>query len=881
MAAAFGGELSIALLFFGSRPEIFRKYREDEGAGRLLPVTPWAPPLPVGCGYHVVISRSSCGLMVMETFLNRRCVVQMNISAFREFEVSTNELRKSCDLQPVGFETSADFPAETQRLGQQRAVDAIRFGIQIRDDGHNVFVLGPPGSNRHGLAEELAKERAASQSPPGDWCYVNNFGDPERPQYLHFPAGRGRQFRKDMLDLIEDLRAAIPAVFESDDYRAQLKAVEEKTQKEVEAHAKSLEDRARKENIAVLQTSTGYVLAPILDGKVIDEKEFSKRPVEERKAAQEAIERLSKELQTHIEQIPRLQKRHRERVKALNREVTEHAVGVSLSDLMEKYLALPAVVAYLEEVRNDMIENADDFQAPKSTPLPFLRRDASQSFSQYEVNLVVSNDEDAAAPVVFETNPSYTNIIGKIEHRAEMGALFTDFRMIRPGALLAANGGYLILDMHRILSRPFIWDALKQALFAKQVRIESPGEAYGFVSTSTLQPEPIPLDIKVILVGERWLYHLLAIYDSEFNDLFKVAADLDDDLERTGDNVAAFASLIAARIREKELLPFDLDAMQKIVEQRARRASDSERLSMHMGSLEDLLAQADFWARQREAQTVDASDVVKAIREMARRLGRMRSRILDAIQRDTLLIDTDGACVGQVNGLSVTDLGEFRFGHPVRITATTRVGSGRVVDIEREVKLGGPIHSKGVMILAAALSSRYARELPLSLHANIVFEQSYGGVEGDSASVAELCALLSSLADIPIRQNVAITGSTDQLGRIQVIGGVNEKIEGFFDLCKKRGLDGGNGVIIPRDNVKHLMLREDVVEAVEQGRFNVFAVKGVDEALTLLTGVEAGRRDDSGEFPVDSVNHQVEQQLIRYAGLRRSFAESSNGDDKE
>ena len=805
----------------------------------------------------------------------------MNISAFREFEVPTGKLRNSCDLQTAGFATSADFPSPAQRLGQQRAIDAIRFGLQIHDDGHNVFVLGPTGSNRHGLAEELAKERAASESPPGDWCYVNNFSDPERPQHLHFPPGSGRQFRKDMLDLIEDLRAAIPAAFESDDYRAQLKVVEEKTQVEVEAHTKSLEDRAKSENIAVLQTPTGYVLAPIRDGKVIDDKEFSKRPEAEREAAKEAIERLSKELQAHIEEIPRLQKRHRERVRALNREVTKHAVGVPLTELMEKYLTLPEVVAYLEEVRNDIIEHAEDFQAPEHPTLPFLRQDSSQTFGQYEVNLVVSNDEEDAAPVVFEPNPHYTNIIGKIEHRAEMGALLTDFRMIRPGALLTANGGYLILDIHRLLGRPFVWEALKQALFAKQLRIESPGEAYGFVSTTTLQPEPIPLDVKVILIGERWLYHLLAIYDSEFNDLFKVAADLDDDLQRTGDNVEAYASLIASRIREKNLLPFGLDAMQKVVEQRARQADDSERLSLHMGSLEDLLVQADFWARQRDSENVAASDVMQAISEMARRLGRMRSRIIDAIRRDTLLIDTEGSCIGQVNGLSVTDLGDFRFGHPVRITATTRIGAGRVVDIEREVELGGPIHSKGVLILAAALSSRYARETPLSLHANIVFEQSYGGVEGDSASVAELCALLSSIAEVPIRQNVAVTGSTNQLGRIQVIGGVNEKIEGYFDLCKERGLDGTHGVIIPHDNVKHLMLREDVVEAVAQRQFNVFAVKSVDEALSILTGVEAGQRDDNGDFPADSVNGRVETQLIRYAGLRKSFAEGSNNDDNK
>jgi len=805
----------------------------------------------------------------------------MNSHAFHEFEVATNELRKCCDLQTVGFKSSADFPSVTGRLGQQRASDAIRFGIQIRDDGHNVFVLGPPGSNRHGLAEELAKERASSEAPPGDWCYVNNFADTERPLNLHFPTGRGREFRKDMLELIEELRAAIPAAFEGDDYRAQLKALEAETQKEVEAQSRELEEHAKSENIAVMQTPTGYVLAPVKDGKVIDDKEFAEQPEAERKAVQAAIERLSEELQAHVEQIPKLKKKHRERVKALNREVTEHAVGMSLSELKTKHQDLPDVVTYLDDVQKNIVENAEDFQAPEPSSLPFLHRDSSQSFGQYEVNLLVSNDEDDAAPVIFESNPSYTNIIGKIEHRAEMGALFTDFSMIRPGALLKANGGYLILDMHRILSRPFVWDGLKQALFAKQVRIESPGEAYGFVSTATLQPEPIPLDVKIILIGERWLYHLLAIYDSEFNDLFKVAADFDDDLERTDDNLAAYAALIAERIHDKKLLPFDIDAIQKVLEHRARRADDSERLSMHMSSLQDLLLQSDFWARQRESQSVNSGDVTKAIDEMARRLGRMQARIVDAIDRNTLLIDTEGSCVGQVNGLSVTDLGGYRFGHPVRITATTRIGSGRVVDIEREVELGGPVHSKGVMILSAALSARFARELPLSLHANIVFEQSYGGVEGDSASVAELCALLSSLAAVPIQQNIAITGSTNQLGRVQVIGGVNEKIEGFFDLCVKRGLDGSQGVIIPADNIKHLMLREDVVTAVEEQRFRIFAVHRVDDALSILTGVVAGERDGNGQFPEGSVNDRVEQQLVRYAELRKTFAGGSNGDDEK
>ena len=804
----------------------------------------------------------------------------MNVTTdiIRKYRVTVNDLRRSCEPSGVNFESSDQLPPGKRHLGQQRAIDAIRFGIQIESDGHNVFVLGPPGSHRHGLAEELSKEHAAKRKAPDDWCYVNNFADSERPHTLSFPAGRGGIFRQDMSDLIDELRLSIPAMFEGDDYRSQLKAVEAETQKEVEDQWKKLEDHASSQDIGVLHTPTGYVLAPVKDGKVIDEEEFAKLPKSERKKLQNAIQVLSEELQSNIEHLPQLRKKHREQVMALNRQVTEHAVRVLLSDLRNKYRNLPAVVTYLDDVQKNIIENAEDFRAPDSSSLPFLSRNTSELYSQYEVNLVVSNDEKATAPVVFESNPNYTNIIGKVEYRAEMGALLTDFRMIRSGALMAANGGYLILDMHRVLSRPFVWDALKQSLFAKQVRIESPGETYGFISTVTLKPEPIPLDIKVVLVGERWLYYLLSVYDSEFNDLFKVAADFDDNLKRDDENVEAYMMLIADRIRERNLLPFSRSAMQKVMEQRSRRAEDSERLSMHMRSLEDLLTQSDYWARQGGAKRVDASDVRKAIDEIARRLGRTQARIAEAIQRDTLLIDTKGVCVGQVNGLSVVDLGEFRFGFPVRITATTRIGTGKVVDIEREVELGGAIHSKGVMILSAALSSRYAREVPLSLHGNIVFEQSYGGVEGDSASVAELCALLSSLSGVPILQNFAVTGSINQLGRIQVVGGINEKIEGFFDVCKERGLDGSHGVIIPIDNVKHLMLREDVVDAVDQGLFDVFAVRDIDEALSILTGIEAGQRNEDGEFPKDTVNEYVEKQLVRYARLRRDFAKKPNED---
>lgn len=796
----------------------------------------------------------------------------MATESSHNFSVPVAELRKVCDSLPPEFERSDRLPAGKPYLGQQRAIDALQFGIEIDRDGYNIFVLGPHGSHRHGLAGDLAREKAKDRGAPSDWCYVNNFSDTERPRALCFDAGKGAEFRADIHDLLEELRLAIPAAFDGEDYRNQLKALEEGAQKEVEEQWQSLDKQAAREDVGVLKTPTGYVLAPIRDGKVLGDEEFANLPDAEREKIQAAIGRLTDGLQERIEQMPRLRKKHRERVRSLNREVTTHAVGVLLAELRKKYRASERVAAYLDEVQQDIIDNADNFLQTEAPPMPFVSRDPSRLFGQYEVNLVVRSDPKGAAPVVYESNPTYQNIIGKVEYRAEMGTLVTDYRLIRSGALLRANGGFLILDMHRILSRPFVWEALKQSLLAKSVRIESPGEMYGFASTATLQPESIPLDIKIILIGDRRLYHLLCIYDSEFSELFMVAADLDDDLERSDDNVADYALLIAERAAAQDLLPFDRAAMQRVIEQRSRQAEDGERLSMHMRSLDDLLMQADYWARQHGNDLVRRDDVTEAIVQQERRLGRMQSKALEAIAREVLLIDTSGDVVGQVNGLSVVDLGAFRYGHPVRITATTRIGTGDVVDIEREVELGGAIHSKGMMILSAALTSRYATDLPLSLHGSVVFEQSYGGVEGDSASVAELCALLSSLSGLPVKQSIAITGSINQLGRIQVVGGINEKIEGFFRVCEERGLDGSHGVVIPSDNIKHLMLREEVVDAVREGRFSIFSANDIDEAITLLTGVVAGQPDENGRFPQGSVNAMVEEKLVNYATRRKGFS---------
>jgi len=792
--------------------------------------------------------------------------------------VPAAQLRRGCEPLISAARADQEKSNELTYLGQQRAVESLRFGIQMEREGYNVFVLGPIGSNRHELVRGLTRARASEKGAPDDWCYVNNFSNPERPRALRLPPGKAPEFRDKMHSLIEEIRLAIPAVFEDDDYRNQRKALDAETQKEVEEQLRRIEEQAKKEGIAVLQTPTGYVLAPLHNGKVLDDKEFEKLPSEKQKSIHAAIQRLSEELEARVESLPRLRKRHHERIRDLEREVTSHTVSVLLEELKADYRELPDVVSYLDDVEQDVVANAKEFRQEDGATLPFLRQDSSAVLASYEVNLVVSNEFGKPAPVVYEPNPSYPNLIGKIEHRAEMGALLTDFRMVRVGALQQANGGYLILDIHRILGRPFVWEALKQALFARQVRIESPADALGFVSTTTLKPESIPLDVKVVLIGERWLYYILSNYDKEFSSLFKIAADFDDVLERSDENVQAFAQLTHQRTESCRLLPFEAAAVARVIEQRVRGAEDSERLSMDISSLDDLLTQADYWARQRSATSVSVDDVIRAIKRRDHRLSRVEERVVDAIQRQTILIDTSGSCVGQINGLAVVDLGDYRFGHPVRITATTRIGTGDVVDIEREVELGGAIHSKGMLILSAALSARYAPEIPLSLHGSVVFEQSYSGVEGDSASVAELCALLSSLSNVPVLQSIACTGSVNQLGRIQAVGGVNDKIEGFYEVCRQRGLDGSHGVVIPRDNVKHLMLAEEIVESVEKREFSIYAAQHIDEAIEILTGATAGDRGSDDQFPEGSVNRKVEDQLIHYARKRKSFLETTNGD---
>lgn len=788
-----------------------------------------------------------------------------------------------CDPHQFSFETTAELEELTQIIGQTRAQQAVDFGVDIQREGYNVFAMGPSGMGKHAMVRDALERRAALRPTPPDWVYVNNFEQSHRPHALRLPPGRGNALARDMAHLIEDLSTAIPAAFESDEYRASAQAIEDEYRERQSKAFDELAANAAARNIKLFRTPAGFAFAPMGDGKVLGPEEFERLPKAEQERIEQVVAELQAQLQTSIQQIPQWRKESREKLKNLNHDVTMAAVGHFIADLKESYKDLPEVIKYLDAVAADVVEHVDDFRRedgaenPLGGPAP-----KPTELHRYKVNVLVDNSDTRGAPVVYLDHPTYQDLVGRAEHLAQFGTLVTDFTLLKPGALHRANGGYLMLDAHKLLLHPFAWEGLKRALYANKVTIESLEKMLSLVSTVSLEPAPIPLDIKVVLLGDRFLYYLLYEYDPDFGELFKVQADFESRIDRTPENNQLYARLIATLAKKEQLRPFDRYAVARIIEYGARLVEDAEKLSTHMRSIADLLREADYWACKRGSPVITADDVQHAIEQQIHRAGRVRDNLQEEIRRGTILIDTTRAVVGQINGLSVVGLGNFAFGQPSRITATVRLGEGHVVDIEREVELGGAIHSKGVMILSSFLAARYAQKHPLSLTASLVFEQSYGHVDGDSASMAELCALLSALANIPIRQSLAITGSVNQNGEAQPIGGVNEKIEGFFDVCRARGLDGSHGVLIPSSNVKHLMLRRDVVEAAEKGLFHVYAYDNVDEAFELLTGVPAGAPDEEGNFPPDSANGRVQARLDKMAEIRASFGDRhKHGDDEE
>jgi predicted ATP-dependent protease len=785
---------------------------------------------------------------------------------------------RACEPSDLPFETTADLPDLAEVVGQQRAAEAIRLGIGIRREGFNLFALGPICSGRHSTVRRFLEEQAAGEPVPSDWCYVNNFGDPQSPVALELPAGKGCELRSDVDELLEELRVVLPAVFESKEYQAQKESIDAEVKEKQSKAIGDLDARAKERGVALLRTPVGFVFAPAGKEGVLPPEEFEKLPPEERDRIEKEVKALQEELEGLIHQVRDWEREGREKLKLLDEEVATAAIGHLLEDLRVKYSSVPAVGRHLEALQQDLVEHVGEFLKPPDSVAATLLGISSpggregRTLRRYRVNVLVDHSETRGAPVVYEGHPSYPNLIGGIEHIAQMGTLVTDFSLVKAGALLQANGGYLILDAREVLMQPFAWESLKKALSSGEISIESPGQWLGLASTVSLSPEPIPLSVKVVLIGERLLYYLLCQLDPEFNDLFKVAADFNDQIARTPENQTLYARLIATLARREKLLDFDRPAVARLIERCAREAGDAERLSARIGLMADLMREADYWARLEGRTVIGTGDVEQAVSQQVRRADRLYGLIQEEILRGTILVDVRGSRVGQVNGISVIELGRFAFGRPSRITARVRPGRGEVIDIEREVELGGPIHSKGVLILAGFLGERYARTVPLALSASLVFEQSYGGVEGDSASSAELCALLSALAELPVKQGIALTGSVSQQGQIQAVGGINEKIEGFFDTCRARGLTGDQGVVLPAANVSHLMLRKDVVEAASAGKFSLYPVSTIDEAIEILTGLPAGVRDGVGRYPPESVNGRVESRLGGFAQLQREFA---------
>ena len=782
------------------------------------------------------------------------------------------------DPEQFSFTTTAELEDLAQIIGQARATEAIQFGIGIRREGYNLFVLGPPGTGRHAIVRRFLEEQAAREQPPTDWCYVNNFDQPHKPRALRLPPGIGVKLRQDMERVLEDLKGAIPAAFENEEYRARRQELEERLKERHEQAFEELRKQAEVHHIALIRTPAGMAFAPTRKGEVLSPEEFQKLPEAEQKRIEAVIATLQESLEKIIHQLPQWKRESQQRTRDLERDVTLAAVGHLIAELRKEYAALPEVLDYLDAVQQAVIENADDFKHTEEGPelslfgISISRAGRAPSLRQYQVNVLVDHGATRGAPVVYEDSPAYQELIGRVEHQAQMGALLTDFTLIKPGALHRANGGYLVLDARKVLLQPYAWEGLKRCLSAREIRIESLGQMLSLISTVSLEPAPIPLNVKVVLLGERILYYLLYHFDPDFRELFKVAADFEESMHREPESPLLYARLIATLARRDNLLPLDRGACARVIEQAARLVADMERLSIRVQDITDLLREADHWARAAGRDVVTRDDVQRAVDARIRRADRVRERMQDEIRRATILIDTAGARTGQVNGLSVVQLGELAFGHPSRLTARVRLGKGEVLDIQREVELSGPIHSKGVLILAGFLGARYCAERPLALSASLVFEQTYGAVEGDSASSAELYALLSALAEAPIKQSLAVTGSVNQHGEVQAIGGVNEKIEGFFDICRSRGLTGEQGVLIPAANAKHLMLRQDVIEACEQGKFHVYPVTTVDEGIELLTGIAAGARDGDGRFPEGSINRRVEERLAILAELARVYA---------
>ncbi|MEE8619831.1 MAG: AAA family ATPase [Dehalococcoidia bacterium] len=801
----------------------------------------------------------------------------------KKYEVPVSKLRWECDPKMFNFECTKDLAPLREFVGQERATRAVEFGINMANAGYNIYVAGLTGTGKTSMVKAYIERVIKDQEARGetfqldDWCYLYNFKEPDSPHIVSLPQGKGKAFREDMAALLNKIRQGLGEAFSSEEYKGQRQKLVEKAQVEQQKLFEEISGEARRQGFIFQMTPAGPALIPMKEDRPMQEQEYLALDQGTRKQLESRQAKLRKKLKANFETASSVQTKAVERLKKLDKDIGEYTVSDSFGSLFKQYSNRPMIAQYLAALKSYILDNLELFKGTEEPVNPTLGAPLSQviegrnPFLPFQVNVFVDNSEAKGPPVIIESNPNFSNMFGKIERRFLLGGYLSDHTMLKAGALSKANGGYVLISINDVLMNPGVWPALKRAIRNKEVRIEDPFEQFGVTAPQGLRPEPMPMKVKVILTGDAMLYQLLSIHDEDFWEIFKVKADFDSEIEKTKDNMIAYAAFLSGSCDECEAKHFDPSGVAKIIEYSARMVADQERLSSRFAQIKDWIQEANYWALKDNARFISARHVQKAMDERLFRHNLIDERIRDLINRGTIMIDTEGEVVGQVNGLSVYSLGDISFGKPSRITSKTFLGRGGVINIERESQLSGPIHNKGVMILSGYLGWKYAQDKPLSLSASLCFEQSYQGVEGDSASSAELYAILSSLSEIPIRQNIAVTGSVNQKGEIQPIGGVNQKIEGFFKVCQAKGLSGDQGVLIPHQNLRNLMLREEVVEAVKQEHFHIYSAKTINEGIEILTGVTAGKRQKDGTYPKSTVNYLIDRRLKEMAERLKNF----------
>lgn len=801
----------------------------------------------------------------------------------KKYEVPVEKLRWECDRKLFDFECTRDLAPLRDFIGQERATKAVEFGLNMINAGYNIYVAGLTGTGKTSMVKTYIEKLINKREACGetlvleDWCYLYNFKEPDGPQIISLPQGRGKTLSSEIDKLSESVKSDLEQAFSSDEYKKQKQNILEKAQKEQQKVFEGLAAEARLQGFALQMLPSGPVLVPMVEDRLMQENEYQALEDKTKEELQAKQANLRKKLQASFEAASDVKRKTAELLQKTDEDIGEYTVSRCINPLLDRYNEWPKVHKYLTDLKNYILDNLELFKETEEPENPVLGGPVNQvmgggdPFLPFRINVFVDNSETKGPPVIIESNPNFVNIFGKLDRRYILGGYLSDHTMLKAGALGKANGGYLLVNAQDVLTNPGVWPALKRAIKNKEVRIEDPLEQFGFLTPERLRPEPMPIKVKVVLIGDAMLYQLLSLYDEDFWEIFKVKAEFDFEIEKTKENILAYAAFLSGCCEECETRHFDPGGVAKVIEYSARMVADQEKLSSRFAQIKEWIEQANYWASQDNARLISASHVQKAIKERLFRHNLPEERIQDMINRGIIMIDADGAKVGQVNGLSVYTLGDITFGKPSRITAKTFLGREGVINIDRESQLSGPIHNKGVMILSGYLGWKYAQDKPLSLSASLCFEQSYEGVEGDSASSAELYAILSSLSDIPIKQNIAVTGSVNQNGEIQPIGGVNHKIEGFFKFCEAKGLTGNQGVLIPDQNLRNLMLHEEIVESVRKGQFHIYAVRTVDEGMEVLTGVRVGKRRKDGTYPKGTIHHSVDKKLNEMAERLKNF----------